>query len=177
MGDKANEAYRISRRRFLQAAAGAGAIIVGGSAFWPDGYAFGAGTGDTGLPSTLGSASAPEQVHLTFGSDASSEVTVSWAVPALGADPPYLQYVQGETTTIPAGTPQISPSTAPYTDGLSGETVHLYHVPLTGLSGGTTYTYTITDPNTGVTFTGTFTTGPSGRPLCLHQFWRSRDTR
>ena len=171
MGNEATEPYRISRRRFLQAAAGAGAIIVGGSAFWPDGYAFGASTSDTGLPSTLGSASAPEQIHLTFGSDASSEVTVSWAVPAPGANPPYLQYVQGTPATVPPATPQVPPSTAQYTDGMSGETVYLYHVPLTGLSAATTYTYMITDPNTEVTFTGTFTTGPSGRvPFAFTSF-------
>jgi alkaline phosphatase D len=175
MVNKVNEAYAISRRRFLQVAAGAGAIIVGGSAFWPDGYAFAAGTSDTGLPSTLGSASAPEQVHLTFGSDASSEVTVSWAVPAIGTTAPYLQYVAGGTAgspaTIPPVTAQISPSAKQYTDGLSGETVYLYHAPLSGLSGATTYTYMITDPNTGVTFTGTFTTGPSGRfPFAFTSF-------
>ncbi len=170
MSKEPHEAYRISRRRFLQAAAGAGAIIVGGSAFWPDGYAFGAGTNDTGLPSTLGSASAPEQVHLTFGSDASSEVTVSWAVPAPGTNLPYLQYIEG-TGTVPPATPQVAPSPAQYTDGVSGETVYLYHVPLTGLGGATTYTYMITDPNTGVSFTGTFTTAPSGRvPFAFTSF-------
>ncbi len=39
-----------------------------------------------------------------------------------------------------------TPRTLTYTDGLSGEVVHCYHVPLTGLSPATTYTYTVADP-------------------------------
>ncbi len=146
----------VSRREFLAAAAGAGAVIVGGSVFWPKGYSFAAnGTGPSGT-STIGTGTIPEQIHLTWGSNPQTAVTVSWASP------------QPETAPVVTLSPAVGGQSVfdstplQYTDGLSGETVYMYHVPLTGLTPGTTYTYTISDTSTAVTFTSTFTTAPEG---------------
>ncbi|HTW98788.1 MAG TPA: fibronectin type III domain-containing protein, partial [Acidimicrobiales bacterium] len=65
----------LSRRDFMKLAAGAGFGAVAAGLAWPEGYAFAAGPGGV---SSLGPTT-PEQVHLTFGSNPASAVTVSWA--------------------------------------------------------------------------------------------------
>ncbi len=59
-----------------------------------------------------------------------------------------------------------------YTDGLSGETVYGYHVPLIGLAPATDYTYVVRDAATPtVTFTSQFTTASRGRfPFAFTSF-------
>jgi hypothetical protein len=122
-----------------------------------EGYAFAAGPGGTsslGLPGTV-----PEQIHLTWGADPSTEATISWASPAAETTP--------QVTLSPAGAggqTVFAATPLSYTDGLSGEVVHCYHVPLTGLTANTTYTYVVEDAATpSVTFTSSFTTTSTGR--------------
>ena len=153
----------LSRRQFLQVAGGTGFTAVAVRFGLGDGYAFAAGPGGA---SGLGTGTVPEQIHLTWGADPSSEVTVSWASPAPQASP--------QVTLSPAvGGQTVFDATArTYTDGLSGEVVHCYHVPLTGLSPTTTYTYTVADPgDTTATFSSTFTTTGTGRfPFAFTSF-------
>jgi alkaline phosphatase D len=153
----------LNRRQFLQVAGGAGFTAVALRFGLGDGYAFAAGPGGA---SSLGSGTVPEQIHLTFGADPSTEVTVSWASPSAQANP--------QVTLSPAVSGQtVFPATArTYTDGLSGEVIHCYHVPLTGLSPTTTYTYTVADPgDTTTTFQSTFTTTGTGRfPFAFTSF-------
>ena len=100
----------------------------------------------------------PEQIHLTWGADPSSAVTVSWISPSPETTP--------QVTLSPAvGTQTVFPATPlSYTDGLSGEVVNAYHVPLTGLEPDTTYTYVVEEAAAPtVTFSSSFTTANTGR--------------
>ncbi len=121
-----------------------------------EGYSFAAGPGGT---SSLGSGTVPEQIHLTWGSDPSTEVTISWASASAEVTP--------QVTLSPAGSggqTVFDATPLSYTDGLSGEKVFCYHLPLTGLTPNTTYTYVVEDAATpAVTFTSTFTTTSQGR--------------
>src|ERR1700722_19814932 len=104
---------RISRREFLTMAGGAGALALASPLLWNEGYAFAAGPGGT---SSLGSGTVPEQIHLTWGADASTAATVSWVSPAAQGSPQV-------TITPSGGSPQVVAAVArSYTDGLSGET-------------------------------------------------------
>ncbi len=159
MAEGTFEPHVVNRRDFLRIAAGAGAVVVGGKLFWLDGYAF-AASPTSGGPSTLGTGTVPEQVHLQYGTDPTTEMTVSWATPS--------SLSSGQTmalTLSPAvsGQTSFTATVKTYTDGPSGEEAYLFHVPLTGLSQGTKYTYTIADPNSSATFQSSFTTSPSGR--------------
>jgi hypothetical protein len=145
----------LSRRQFMQLAGGVGvAALTFEYALRPN-YAFAAGPGGT---SSLGSGTVPEQIHLAWGADPSSAVTVSWISPSPETTP--------RVTLSPAVAGQTVFPAEPlsYTDGLSGEVVNAYHVPLTGLAANTTYTYTVEDAATpSVSFTSTFTTASTGR--------------
>ncbi len=69
----------------MRIAAGAGAVVVGGKLFWTEGYAFAASPTSPTTPtggSTLGSGTVPEQIHLQYGADPTTQMTVSWATPA-----------------------------------------------------------------------------------------------
>jgi len=148
----------LSRRDFMKAVSGAGfaaAVLRYGLG---DSYAWAAGPGNVaGGTSTLGTPPSyiPEQVHLTWGADPSTEVTVSWAS---------LSPQNGPTVTLvpPTGTQLLVERS--YTDGLSGETVYCYHVTLSGLTPNTPYSYTVSDiVDTTATFTSSFTTANQGR--------------
>ena len=143
----------LSRRVFLKGAAGA-ALAAAAAPLVFDSPAF----------ASLGTGTAPEQVHLQWGADPTSSVVISWASPTPEPAP---QLLWG-TSALLLGTP-VTPVPKSYTDGVSGETVYTYHATLTGLSPGSTYDYQITDgATTPSTFpasgAGTFTTAPSGRP-------------
>ena len=68
-----------SRRQFLQAAGGVGALVVGAKLWVPGGDAWAAG------PTTTGTGTTPEQVHLTWAFDSTNNptnaVVVSWLQP------------------------------------------------------------------------------------------------
>ncbi len=152
-----------SRRDFMKLTAGAGFAALVATAGWPDGYAFAAGPGGV---SSLGTGYVPEQVHLMFGADPSTAMTISWASPQLETQPQVSFSTGGGTPVVVAATEKQ------YTDGLSGETVYCYHAQLAGLTPGTTYTYTVADPaETAATFTSTFTTAQTGRfPFAFTSF-------
>src|SRR5579862_2617584 len=160
-------AHLLDRRTFLKGTAAAG-LVVGtlsavGAGFWFDDYTAWADVSTLGLPS----GTAPEQVHLTWGTDPTTAVTVSWATPGATPQPaPSLAYSTAPITAGNPGTPATVQS-KPYTDGMNTETVNCYHAPLIGLTPATTYFYEISDGATSpTTFSSSFTTAASvaGRP-------------
>ena len=69
----------------------------------------------------------PEQIHLTWGDDPASSVTVSWASPGPARRPRVVfRHAGGGSRVVPA-------AQRIYTDGINGETVWTYHAELTGL--------------------------------------------
>ena len=100
----------------------------------------------------------PEQIHLTWGADPSSSVTVSWASPGEATKARVLlRLADGWQSTVPA-------IQRVYTDGINGETVWTYHAEITGLRPGSTYSYTVTaDNDSAQPFMAAFTTAPRGR--------------
>jgi hypothetical protein len=97
----------------------------------------------------------PEQIHLTWGADPASSVTVSWASPGPAVRPRVLLH---PGRTVPA-------VQRTYTDGLNGETVWTYHAEITGLAPGRAYQYAVTADNdaSAPPFAASFTTAPRGR--------------
>jgi hypothetical protein len=97
----------------------------------------------------------PEQIHLTWGENPSSNVVVSWASPAPATRP-----------RVRIGQRLIPGEPRSYTDGINGETVWTYHARVDGLRPGATYAYIVTadnDANAADPFTATFRTAPHGR--------------
>ncbi len=140
-----------SRRVLLRTAAFGGSLAVaGGPTLWRQPAFAGADV------STI-----PEQVHLGWGDDPATSVTVSWVSPAavrrprvrLGTASGGLgQYVDAEERT--------------YVDGLNGQRVVTCHAHLRGLRPGTAYVYqvdTAGGPSSPPAVGGTFTTARRGR--------------
>jgi hypothetical protein len=102
----------------------------------------------------------PEQVHLTWGQDPATSVTVSWASPGPATRPRVLLREQG-------GWPRTVPAvTRTYTDGLNGETVWTYHAEVGGLRPGASYSYAVTadnDSRPNDPVSASFRTAPFGR--------------
>jgi hypothetical protein len=142
----------LSRRNFMLAAGGVGAAVAA-AVVLPEGYSSAAVTA-----SAAGSGTVPEQIHLTWGADTSSEMTVSWLSLSPQLKPQVLVRGPGGRVRV------VDAIRSSYTDGLSGETVHAYHAPLRGLSPASAYTYVVSDAAApAVTFTSTFTTAARGR--------------
>jgi len=101
----------------------------------------------------------PEQVHLTWGRDPATSMTVSWASPGSAVRPRLHLAGPGEH---PRMVPVVLRS---YTDGISGQPVWTYHAQVTGLTPGTEYSYSVTADNDGAAepFSATFRTAPRGR--------------
>ena len=143
----------LTRRQVLARAGGTGLLVAAGPV----------SVLGSARPASAASASAdgtPEQIHLTWGADPATSVTVSWASPAPSVRPRVI------LRPGPAGRPgRIVPATArTYTDGLNGETVWTYHAEITGLASGGSYSYTVTaDNDSAEPFTSSFTTAPRGR--------------
>jgi len=102
----------------------------------------------------------PEQVHLTWGEDPTSEVIVSWASLAQAIKPRVRLSREGGHTH------EVHAIQRTYTDGLNGETVFTYHARLHGLRPDTAYRYEVTadnDSRAAQPFSASFTTAPHGR--------------
>jgi 3',5'-cyclic AMP phosphodiesterase CpdA len=152
----------MSRRGMLTAAAGAGTALATGPALagsaaavtpssQPSTDALGGRPGPaTGTPVVSG-------LHLQFGTDASSEVVVSWHT---------LQPVK-EARVLLGGADGRYARTCPaeaesYTDAKSGQAVYAQHARITGLQPGTAYVYLALHDGA-QPVSGSFTTSPKGR--------------
>jgi hypothetical protein len=98
-----------------------------------------------------------EGLHLTFGADPATQMVVSWTTYTSVPRPrvSYGTLEGGHGRTVPA-------ESRTYLDGLSGQTVHVHHATLTGLSPDTYYTYAALHDG-GRPDAGTFQTAPRGR--------------
>ncbi|CAB3768344.1 purple acid phosphatase family protein [Paraburkholderia humisilvae] len=142
----------VSRRSFLKFAGASGLASATG--------ALAAGAARADVTHTTPPDGSPEQIHLTWGDDPTSEVVVSWASLAASANPRVLVGADhGRRDTVHA-------VQRTYTDGLTGVVVFTYHARLSGLKPATTYTYEVTadnDSHAGSPFSSSFTTAPRGR--------------
>ncbi|WP_267422671.1 metallophosphoesterase family protein [Methylobacterium sp. GC_Met_2] len=143
----------VSRRKLLAAAGLAPGLLVSsdiGAAPASQSALSGAPSGQPGTPTVSG-------LHLQFGADAASEVTVSWH------------------TLLPVSTPRVllgrldgrleqtaDAASSEYVDGKSRRTVHAYHAKLAGLEPDTAYMYAAAHEGAAPEF-GTFRTAPRGR--------------
>jgi hypothetical protein len=151
----------VTRRRLLL---GAGLAAAAGSVAFaaPADAAPGRPASSRDLPGSL-SATDPTAVptvdglHLQFGSDASSEMVVSWHT---------LQPVRDARVVLGDGhgtfAKAVAAETRSYVDAKSGRTVYAHHAVLTGLAGQTGYLYAAVHDGAAPQF-GTFTTAPHGR--------------
>ncbi|MFE3770694.1 fibronectin type III domain-containing protein [Streptomyces sp. NPDC059122] len=106
--------------------------------------------GRLGVPGVTG-------LHLQFGADPATEMTVSWISPRSVRRP------QVRLGSPDGGTGQlVEAETRTYRDGLSGEEVYVHHARLTGLRPDTTYLYTAGHDGAAPE-SGAFTTAPRGR--------------
>lgn len=119
----------------------------------------------TGVLSVSGSAAAaspdgtPEQIHLTWGSDPTSEVVISWASLAVAVNPRVSVTAPGERTQVMHAVQRT------YTDGINGATAYTYHAALRDLQPDTRYQYQVTadnDSNMDAPFKADFQTAPRG---------------
>jgi hypothetical protein len=145
----------LTRRQILAGAGGTGLLAAAGPL-----TILGAARPARAASASGGAADGtPEQIHLAWGADPASSVTVSWASPgpATGARV-QLSRGGGFGRTIRA----IQRS---YTDGINGETVWTYHAQITGLAPETEYSYTVTADNDSSPgpFAASFRTAPVGR--------------
>jgi alkaline phosphatase D len=180
VGDSARVESDVSRRSFLSGAVAIGAALtVGavGTEFLKAPLAAAATTTSTTTPLPI--TTEPEQLHLTWGSNPSTEVTVSWASPGTVAQPaPALAYSRepitaenpGKIVALPKPAPldytqpRTGPTAISLADSGSGQTTYHYHVPLRGLEPGATYYYQVSDgAATSATAAASFTTASKGR--------------
>ena len=144
-----------SRRKLLAAAGmGSGVLVAAPLALVDDAHAAPATTGPLPVrPATPGVAG----LHLQFGADASSEVTVSWHT---------LQPVQNPRVLLgrPDGKLEQMADAKPtsYKDGKSGQVVYAYHAKLSQLQADSSYMYGALHDGAAPEF-GTFRTSPRGR--------------
>jgi phosphodiesterase/alkaline phosphatase D-like protein len=117
----------LTRRQLLATAGGAGLLAAVGA---------GVASAPAAHAATPASDGTPEQVHLTWGQDPATSVTVSWASPDRSVNP-----------GVRLGHGLIPAQERSYTDGLNGETVWTYHVRLGGLRPDTSYSYEVTAAN------------------------------
>ncbi len=144
----------VSRRKLL-AAAGIGTGALAASSLPAFGQAqaaaqLGSSAGPQGTPAVAG-------LHLQFGADASSEVTVSWhtLTPVSNARA-VLGRLDGKLEQVVDAVPTT------YTDAKSAQTVYAYHAKLSQLQADSAYMYAAMHDGAAPDF-GTFRTAPRGR--------------
>ncbi|MFK5600184.1 purple acid phosphatase family protein [Methylobacterium sp. HMF5984] len=144
----------VSRRRLLAAAGLTPGLLVSSAlGATPDSRASplpDTSTGRTGTPTVSG-------LHLQFGADAASEVTVSWHTLQPVVRP---RVLLGRFDGRLEQTADAAPSE--YVDSKSRRTVHAYHAKLGGLEPNTTYMYAAMHEGADPDF-GSFRTAPRGR--------------
>ncbi len=144
----------LSRRKLFTAAgistgaAMAAGLVTGGEAHAAVSAA--QAVGDMATPAVSG-------LHLQFGSDASSDVTVSWHTLRPVKQP---RVVLGRPDGKFDQTVEAKPSS--YVDAKKGQIVYAYHAKLTGLQADTDYMYGALHEGAAPEF-GTFRTSPRGR--------------
>jgi len=141
-----------TRRQVLAGAGGTGLLAAAGPLSI-------LGAARPAQAASAGADGTPEQIHLTWGADPASSVTVSWASPAAATRPRVLIRPDGGWhQTVPA-------LQRVYTDGINGETVWTYHAEITGLRPDATHEYIVTADNdsSAEPFAASFTTAPRGR--------------
>ncbi len=144
----------VSRRKLLAAAGiGSGAVMAASFA------AIGETQAATASGASLAQAATPTVagLHLQFGADASSEVTVSWHTLKPVHNP---RVVLGRPDGKLEKTVAAKPTS--YTDGKSHQTVYAYHAKLDRLQPDTAYMYGAMHDGAAPDF-GTFRTAPRGR--------------
>ncbi|MBP0453261.1 metallophosphoesterase family protein [Kitasatospora sp. RG8] len=151
----------IARRSILKGSSAAGAALVAGGAPAaaaepaPD-PAPAASPLLQSTPHRLGAPSV-NGLHLQFGTDASSEMTVSWITPqSVGRPHVRLGSPDGGLGRV------VDAETRTYRDALSKEEVYVHHARLSGLRPATTYLYAAGHDGANPE-TGSFTTAPRGR--------------
>lgn len=133
----------LDRRSFLRGAGYGGLVVAASPVLWSQAQAAGAPPVD--------------QLHLGFGDDAATEMTVSW----VSAD-------RVRRPRVRLGTPRGGPGvvvgaeTRTYRDAVTGREVFTHHARLTGLRPGSRYVYSATHDGAPAE-SGTFRTAPRGR--------------
>jgi hypothetical protein len=141
----------VSRRQMLGGVAGAGLLATGAGRQQRT-------AAITAQRPPVPAAGTPEQIHLQWGEDPATAVTVSWGSPGAAERPRLL--LKGQN-----GRREVRAIERMYTDGLNGETVWTYHAVIEGLRPATTYSYAVTADNDSRAqpFSASFTTAPQGR--------------
>jgi phosphodiesterase/alkaline phosphatase D-like protein len=152
--DNEQSDFTMSRRRVLTTLGlGSGALAAATLNIAPDARAA------ILVDSSPASAGAPPVVglHLQFGADASTEITVSWHTPQPVANP---RVALGRLDGRLEGTAIAKP--ASYVDAKSSQTVYAWHAKLAGLDPNSVYMYAAVHDDAAPEF-GTFRTVPRGR--------------
>jgi hypothetical protein len=143
----------ISRRNLFKAAGATGlaAAVTGlsGSRAWAS----------PTLLSTPGAtdASVADQIHIAYGADAASQMTVSWHTATSVAKP------QLRLGTVHGGWGRVvQAETKSYADGINGVETICHHARITGLNPATDYLYEVLADGA-PPVQGSFTTAPTGR--------------
>ncbi len=173
-----NDGFQVTRRSALIGGAiGMGGLMGVGKI--SDASAAIAAATETEAANVANLDTTPQQLRLTWGTDPSTDVTVSWS-PA-GSEPmrapvlafstsPITEANPGELVFLPEPEPlslaevRTKPCATSFKDGQSGATTYHYHVPLTGLQPDTTYYYAVGDgTESPAAATASFRTAPAGR--------------
>jgi len=151
--------FEISRRKLLAAAG-----LSGGAAF-ASSLSIAISAEDGGVPFDPEATPPVAGLHLQFGSDASSQMVVSWHTLQAVQHPRVLVgQLDGHLDQVAAA------STASYTDAKSDKTVYAHHAKIDGLRADASYLYAALHDRAAPQFS-TFRTAPLGRaPLTFTSF-------